>query len=224
MMADQMRLAFVHDWLTVPGGSERALEVMLGLYPQAALYAPVFDRRNFEDSPIAERGVQTSFIDRLPLSKTHHRWFMPLMPLAVEQFDLRGYDVVISGSHAVAHGVLTRPDQLHVNYVYSPMRYAWHMYHAGLTDARIGKGLKTWLARPLLHYLRLWDLAAAGRVDTFIASRFGRIYLLQPRNARIFTSPYRASCRISGSISLSKRLASLAIRWWWSAMGRNIPR
>jgi glycosyltransferase involved in cell wall biosynthesis len=170
MMADQMRLAFVHDWLTVPGGSERALEVMLGLYPQAALYAPVFDRRNFEDSPIAERGVQTSFIDRLPLSKTHHRWFMPLMPLAVEQFDLRGYDVVISGSHAVAHGVLTRPDQLHVNYVYSPMRYAWHMYHAGLTDARIGKGLKTWLARPLLHYLRLWDLAAAGRVDTFIAS------------------------------------------------------
>src|SRR5690606_33379322 len=98
---------------------------------------------------------------------------LPLMPLAVEQLDLAGYDLVLSSSHAVAKGVLTGPDQLHISYVHSPIRYAWDLQHQYLKESGLDKGLLSWPVRYLLHRLRLWDLRSAFGVDYFLAnSRF----------------------------------------------------
>ena len=102
--------------------------------------------------------MTTSFLQGLPVPKTRHRMFMPLMPLAVEQFDLSGYDLVISSSHAVAKGVITGPNQIHSSYIHSPMRYAWDLQHTYLAESGLARGVKSFLARVLLHYLRVWDM------------------------------------------------------------------
>src|SRR6478752_3196447 len=129
---EHLRVAVVHDWLTVYGGAERVLEQILALLPHAELFSLIDfvpeDQRAF----LGGRKVQTSFLQRLPLARKLYRHFLPLMPLAIEQFDLSGFDLVISSSYAVAKGVITGPDQLHVSYVHSPMRYAWDLQHAYL--------------------------------------------------------------------------------------------
>ncbi|BCZ94071.1 hypothetical protein TthAK1_06880 [Thermus thermophilus] len=122
-----MRVAFVHDWLTAYAGAEKVLEAALELYPTAPIYTLVYQQESFKGSRIAEHPVHTSFIERLPKGREKYRAYLPLMPLAIEQFDLSGYDVVISSSHAVAKGVLTRADQLHISYVHTPIRYAWDL-------------------------------------------------------------------------------------------------
>ena len=94
------------------------------------------------------------------------------MPLAIEQFDLSSYDLVISSSHAVAKGVLTGPDQLHISYVHSPIRYAWNLQHQYLKEAGLNRGMKGWLAKWVLHKIRLWDLRTANGVDSFIANSY----------------------------------------------------
>lgn len=164
-----MRIAIVHDWLVTYAGSERVLEQMLQCYPDADLFSLVDflppDRRGF----ILNKPATTSFIQRLPFSRAHFRAYLPLMPLAVEQFDLSGYDLVISSSHAVAKGVLVGPDQLHLCMCYSPLRYAWDLQHQYLREAGLDRGLKGWLTRWLLHRLRLWDSRTAHSVDRFIA-------------------------------------------------------
>ena len=162
-------VALIHDWLTSWGGAERVLEAVLEIYPQAEIFTLVYEPNLYENSIIARAPVTTSFIDRLPWAKTRWRTYLPLMPLAVEQFDLRGYDVVISLSNAVAHGVLSQPDQLHVNYIYTPMRYAWRLYHQYLETAGLDRGLRGALAKVILHYLRSWDYVASARVDQFVA-------------------------------------------------------
>jgi glycosyltransferase involved in cell wall biosynthesis len=114
--------------------------------------------------------VKTSFIQRLPYAKKKYRGYLPLMPLAIEQFDLSGYDLVLSSSHAVAKGVLVGPDQTHVSYVHSPIRYAWDLQHQYLREARLEHGPRSWAARMLLHYLRNWDARSANGVDRMIAN------------------------------------------------------
>jgi len=168
-----MKIAIVHDWLVTYAGAERVLEQMLVLYPQADLFAVC------DFLPEAERGFlrgkqpRTTFIQRLPFARRKYRGYLPLMPLAIEQLDLSGYDLVISSSHAVAKGVLTGPDQLHLSYVHSPLRYAWDLQHQYLREARLTHGLKSWLARWQLHKLRIWDQRTAHGVDHFVAnSRF----------------------------------------------------
>lgn len=165
----QARIAIVHDWLTVYGGAERVLEQMLACFPQAELFSTVEFVPESERHFLGGRRVNTSFIQTLPFARKKYRNYLPLMPLAVEQFDLSSYDLVISSSYAVAKGVLTGPGQLHVCLCYSPMRYAWDLQHEYLRETGLDRGLKGWLAKWLLHRLRIWDYRTANGVDDFIA-------------------------------------------------------
>jgi len=164
------RIAIVHDWLTTYAGAERVLEQLLRLYPQADLFAvcdfvPEGDRHFLQGrTPI------TSFIQKLPGARKRYRSYLPLMPLAIEQLNVSGYDIVISSSHAVAKGVLTGPDQLHVSYVHTPIRYAWDLQHQYLRESGLDHGLKGWLARLLLHRIRQWDTRTSNSVDVFVAN------------------------------------------------------
>ncbi len=164
------RIAIVHDWLTVYAGAERVLEQMLAVYPGAELYCVCDFLPPGERSFLQGRVPRTTFIQNLPGARKHYRSYLPLMPLAIEQLDLSAYDIVLSSSHAVAKGVLTGPDQLHVSYVHSPMRYAWDMQHQYLRESGLDKGLKGWAARWMLNKLRMWDLRSAFGVDVFLAN------------------------------------------------------
>lgn len=187
-----MKIAITHDWLVTYAGAERVLEQILHCYPGADLFSMVdflpSDKRGF----IQNKQVQTSFIQHLPFAKTKYRQYLPLMPLAVEQFDLSGYDLVISSSHAVAKGVLTGPDQLHLCMCYSPIRYAWDLQHQYLQESGLDKGLKGWMAKWVLHKIRLWDYRTANGVDGFIAiSHFikRRIWKVYRREAEVIYPP-----------------------------------
>ena len=163
------RIAIVHDWLVVYAGAERVLEQMLACYPDANLFSLVDFLPAGQRDFIGNRPVTTSFIQRLPKVRKKYRSYLALMPFAVEQFDLTDYDLVISSSHAVAKGVLTGPDQLHLCVCYSPLRYAWDLQHQYLREAGLERGIKGWMAKVILHYVRLWDVRTANGVDAFIA-------------------------------------------------------
>ena len=187
-----LRVAVVHDWLYMCGGAERVLEQILECVPHADVFS-LIDHLNGSDRDfLAGRSVATSFIQRFPFAKRNHRWLLPLMPLAIEQFDMSSYDIVISSSHAVAKGVLTGPDQLHVSYVHSPMRYAWDLQHDYLRESKLERGPKGWLIRWFLHRIRLWDLRTANGVDAFVAnSHFiaRRIWKVYRRDAEVIYPP-----------------------------------
>ncbi len=164
------RVAIVHEWLIDRAGSERVLEQILALYPDATLYTlidrmPAIDRARFPS-----RRTVTSFLDRWPGITRYFTRTLPLMPLAMQQFDLSGHDLVISSSHTVAKGVIVPPDALHLCYCHSPMRYAWDMQGVYLAQERLDRGLKGWLARALLHRLRLWDMASHQGADQIAAN------------------------------------------------------
>jgi glycosyltransferase involved in cell wall biosynthesis len=164
-----MRIAIVHDWLDTWGGSERVLAELLALFPTADLFALV-DFLSPTDRARLNRGsVRTTFIQRLPFARHHFRKYLGLMPLAVEQFDLHGYDLVISSCHAVSKAVLTGPDQLHVCLCYSPPRYAWDLQAQYLRQSGLDHGVLGWIARRTLHRLRLADLRASAGVDRYVA-------------------------------------------------------
>ena len=165
-----MRVAVVHDWLYVLGGAERVLRSILRCYPDADLFT-LFDVLPPESRAwIGYEQSRTSFLSRAPGIAKRHRHYLPLMPLAIEQLDLGGYDLVISSSYAVAKGVLTGPDQVHVAYVHSPMRYAWDLQHQYLRESGLTRGIKGMLARILLHRMRLWDSRTAHGVDAYVAN------------------------------------------------------
>lgn len=189
---NSVRVAIVHDWLVTYAGAERVLEQMLACYPEADLFSVVdflpANGRRF----IRDKHVRTSFVQNLPFARQHYRRYLPVMPLAVEQFDLSAYDLVISSSHAVAKGVLTGPDQLHICMCYSPMRYAWDLQHQYLRETGLDKGFMGWLVKWQLHRLRIWDLRTVNGVDEFIAiSRFiaARIRKVYRRESRIVYPP-----------------------------------
>lgn len=165
-----MRVAIVHEWLEHYAGSERVLEQLLIMYPQAALFAIVDFMPGAERVMLGGRRVQTTFIQNLPLARKYFRYYLGLMPIAIEQLDLSGFDLVISSNHAVAKGVITGPDQVHVCYVHSPMRYAWDMQAAYLRQGRMEGGARGLYARWLLHRLRNWDVRSAAGVDAFVAN------------------------------------------------------
>jgi glycosyltransferase involved in cell wall biosynthesis len=187
-----MKIAIVHDWLVTYAGAERVLEQMLNCYPEADLFSLVDFLPQGGRSFIKEKAVTTSFIQKLPKARTKYRSYLPLMPLAIEQFDLSGYDLVLSSSHAVAKGVLVGPDQLHVCMCYSPIRYAWDLQFQYLRESNLESGVKSWLARWLLHKVRLWDVRTANGVDHFIAiSHFieRRIEKVYRREASVIYPP-----------------------------------
>ena len=187
-----MRVAVVHDWLYVLGGAEKVLSAIMRCYPGADVFC-LFDILSDEDRQKAGLPkTHTTFFQRLPAVNRRHRLYLPLMPIAVEQLDVSGYDLVISSSYAVAKGVLTGPDQLHVAYVHSPMRYAWDLQHEYLRESKWGRGLKGAAARWILHKLRIWDVRTANGVNDFIVnSRFiaRRVHKAYGRSATVIWPP-----------------------------------
>lgn len=187
-----MKIAIVHDWLVTYAGAERVLEQILKIYPKADLFSMVDFIPKGKREFILNKSVTTSFIQKWPKAKSKYRSYLPLMPLAVEQFDLSSYDLIISSSHAVAKSVITGPDQLHISYVHSPIRYAWDLQHQYLRDSGLDKGLKGWVAKYLLHRIRKWDVGTSNRVDVFIAnSRFikRRIQKVYRRDSHVIFPP-----------------------------------
>lgn len=187
-----LRVAVVHDWLVVYGGAERVLEHILDLYPEADLFSLIdfvpAEQRHF----MRGKTPRTSFLQRLPGAAKHYRKMLPLMPMAIEQFDLSDYDLIISSHYSVAKGVLTGPNQVHVCYCHSPMRYAWDHYHEYLREMNLVRGLKSWFARWQLHHIRKWDALSANSVDDFVAnSQFvaRRIAKFYRRDAKVIAPP-----------------------------------
>jgi glycosyltransferase involved in cell wall biosynthesis len=165
-----MRVAVVHEFLYVFGGAERVLKAILDIFPDADLYC-LFDRL---DSAARQRigikDAKTTFLHKFPYIEKYHRLCLGLMPIAIEQLDLSQYDLVISSNASVAKGVITGPDQLHISYVHSPMRYAWDMQHNYLRDSNNHKGIRGIVARYLLHKMRIWDARTAHGPDYLIAN------------------------------------------------------
>jgi chain length determinant protein tyrosine kinase EpsG len=160
----------VHEWLVNHAGSEKVVEEILKIYPQADLFSVVDFLKPHERGFLQGKVAKTTFVQRLPGAEKRFRHYLPLMPLAMEQHDLSGYDLILSSSHAVAKGVLTGPDQLHVCYIHSPIRYAWDMQHQYLKESGMTSGVKGTVAKVLLHYMRLWDARTAAGVDQFLAN------------------------------------------------------
>lgn len=164
------KVAIIHDWLTTYSGAEKVLASILEMYPNADVFTLV------DFMPLSQRDflkghkVHTSFLQSWPWVKKKYRNYLLFMPLAIEQFDLTGYDLIISSSHAVAKGVITGPDQLHICYCHTPIRYAWDMQHQYLAEAGLLKGIKSYIARMILHKIRLWDARTSNGVNYFIAN------------------------------------------------------
>jgi glycosyltransferase involved in cell wall biosynthesis len=187
-----MKVAIVHDWLTAYAGAERVLSEILQIFPGADLFTVVDFMEGEQRTNLHGRTPRTTFIQRMPFARRRYRAYLPLMMVAIEQFDMSGYDLVISSSHAVAKGVLTGPDQLHISYVHSPIRYAWDLQHVYLREAGLGRGLRGLYARALLHYVRLWDHRTAHGVDHFIANSCfvaSRIWKTYRREAQVIYPP-----------------------------------
>lgn len=163
-------VAVVHEWLVDRVGSERVLEQILALFPEATLYV-LIDKMAPEDRQrFPSRRTVTSFLDRWPGITRYFTRTLPWMPFAVQQFDLSGHDLVLSSSHCVAHGVIVPPEALHLSYCHSPMRYVWDLQNTTLEHEGLGSGLKGWLARSLFHRLRLWNASSHHGVDHFAAN------------------------------------------------------
>jgi glycosyltransferase involved in cell wall biosynthesis len=183
-----LKTALVYDWLVTIGGGEKTLSAIFEEFP-APIHTLVKKDNAFAKTSFASADIHTSFLQKIPFSSSFYRYFLPLFPLAIEQFDLKSYDLVISTSHAVAKGVLTHPQQLHLCYCLTPMRYAWDLTHRYLEG--VG-GIQRTLARLALHYLRNWDIASLSRVDHFaaishyVAKRIKKIY---GRDAEVIYPP-----------------------------------
>lgn len=187
-----MRVALVYEWYTAYSGAERVNEQILALFPDADLYALVDFLPAGERNFIQNKPVVTSFLQKMPFAKKHFRKYLPLMPFAIEQFDMSPYDVVISSNHAVAKGVITGPNQLHICYCHSPVRYAWDLQHQYLKQANLERGLKSLWARYSLHKLRQWDYQSGARPDYYVAnSQFiaNRIRKVYRRDATVIAPP-----------------------------------
>ena len=165
-----MKIAIVQEWLVTVGGSDKVVKAILDVFPDADIYTLVAKKEVCDELGIPWEKVHTSFIQKMPLGTKKHRAYLPLFPFAIEQFDLRGYDVVISSSHCVAKGVLTKADQLHICYCHSPIRYCWDMYNEYLEESHLDKGFKSWLVRLMLHPIRQFDAIAGSRVDYYISN------------------------------------------------------
>ena len=176
-----MRVALIHDWLTGMRGGEKILEVLCELYPAADIFT-LFHQRGSVSPAIERHRIRTSFVQRLPLADSHYRHYLPLFPLAIEQFDLDRYDLVISASHCAAKAVAVPGRLPHLCYCFTPMRYAWDQFEAYFGPARVGPVASRWFYRPMLASLARWDASTAQRVTRFaaisrhVADRIRRYY------------------------------------------------
>lgn len=185
------KIAIVHDWFTTFAGSEQVVRQLLHLFPQAELFSLIDFLPERDRAFLNQKPIHTSFLQRMPLVQRYYRLYLPLMPLAIEQMDLSGYDLIISNCHAVSKGLISGPDQLHISYVHTPIRYAWDMQNEYLSLGNLG-GLMGIPARLILHYIRTWDAIAANRPDQLIAnSHFiaRRIQKAYRRSAQVIHPP-----------------------------------
>lgn len=159
------RVAIVHEWLTIPGGSEDVVIELLKMFPQAELFTTIYDPSPWPEL-IKERPVHASFLNRIPGARRHYPKLLPLMNRAFRSFDLSGFDLVLSSNHACAKNVRTRPGTLHVCYCHTPMRYAWE---EGFLEGEVGRVMRL-LLRPLLGWLRWQDLKGSRGPDVFVAN------------------------------------------------------
>ena len=186
-----MRTALIHDWLTGMRGGERVLQALCGLYPDADIFT-LYHRRGSVSPDIERHRIRTSFVQRLPMASTYYRQYLPLFPMAIEQFDLDAYDLVISSSHCAAKAVVAPGRARHLCYCHSPMRYAWDQFEAYFGPARTGRLASRWIYRPVLARLARWDAATAGRVHRFTANSAhvaGRIRRYYNRVATVVYPP-----------------------------------
>jgi glycosyltransferase involved in cell wall biosynthesis len=183
-----MRVAIIHYWLVNMRGGENVVEALCEMFPQAEIFTHVYVPEAVSET-IRKHKIHTTFIQRLPKAERLYQSYLPLMPLALQQLDLRDFDLVISSESGPAKGVVVSPDARHICYCHSPMRYVWDMYPDYLASA--GR-IKHWLMPPLIHYLRIWDYCSAGGVDQFVAnSRYvaSRINRYYRREARVLAPP-----------------------------------
>jgi glycosyltransferase involved in cell wall biosynthesis len=161
-----MKVAIIHYWLVGMRGGEKVVESLCRLFPSADIFTHVYDPDAASET-IKAHQIKTTFVGRLPFATKKYKSYLPLMPIALEQIDLRGYDLVISSESGPAKGVIPPSDALHICYCHSPMRYVWNMYH----DYRERAGLLTrWFMPPAAHYIRNWDALSASRVHEFVAN------------------------------------------------------
>jgi len=163
-----VRTAVVHDWLYTYVGSERVLESILRCFPVETIYTLVDFLPDDKRFYLNHVPVKCSFLQHMPWAQSLRRHYLPLMPLAIEGFDVSAFDLVISSSSSIAKGVLTNSEQLHICYCYSPGRYFWDLTHQYLHGSNLSSGVKGFIARMILHYLRIWDVSNSNRVDHFI--------------------------------------------------------
>jgi glycosyltransferase involved in cell wall biosynthesis len=163
-MKSKPHLAFILDALPSLGGAEKVLFTALEIYPQADVFTLIYNRQFFGETPLANRNIRTSYLNTIPFAQKHHRFFLPLMPRAIETFDLREYDAIISFNYAVAHGVCNLNGSSHLSYTYTPMRYAWTNINLDGTRTR-----KNPVVNHLINAFRKWDITAASRVHEFAA-------------------------------------------------------
>ena len=165
---DTIKVALVHDWLTGQRGGEKVLEVLAEIFPRAPIFT-LFHIKGSQAETVESRDIRTSFLQKLPFLEKKYRQYLPLFPLAVELFDMGGFELVISSSHCVAKGAIPPPDALHVCYIHSPIRYAWNQYFAYFSPEQLSFFSRL-LIPPVMHRLRVWDESSAARVDHFVAN------------------------------------------------------
>ena len=165
-----LKVAIVHEWFVNYAGSEKVVEQMIEVFPDADLFSIVDFLPDAQRGYLKSKKPKTTFIQKLPFAKTRFRNYFPLFPLAVESHNLNGYDLVISSSHMVSKGLIVNQDQLHICYCHSPCRYAWDLYHQYLVETGLQRGLKGFIAQYFLHKLRIWDQISTSRVHHFIAN------------------------------------------------------
>jgi glycosyltransferase involved in cell wall biosynthesis len=165
---DNLKVALIHDHLAQDGGAEKVLKVLADMFPEAPIYTLLYEKKN-ANKYFKNRHIETSIIQNLPGGIKHYQWYMPFMPMAVEFFDLKGYDLVISDASAFAKGVITSPETLHICYCHTPTRYIWSDTHQYINELKYNKYFKK-LISLVLNYIRMWDRMAADRVDKYIAN------------------------------------------------------
>lgn len=191
-MNRKLDVGIVGDWFVNYAGSEKVVSEFIKLYPDSAIYGVIDFLSDTNRKYFADKKINTTFIQKFPMASSYYQKYLPFMPLAIEQLDVSRHDIILSSSHAVAKGVLTGPDQLHISYVHSPIRYAWDLQHQYLKEAGLDNGLKSILVRLLLHKIRMWDTRTSNGVDHFVAnSKFiaRRIKKVYGRTADVIYPP-----------------------------------
>ncbi|MGL4394861.1 MAG: glycosyltransferase [Brevinema sp.] len=209
-----MKLALAHDWLVTMGGAENVLDEIVKLYPEAPIHTMFVDRKGIKKSPFADSQIVTSSLQKLPMIEKIYRKLPNLFPQAVEEFDFRAYDVVLSTSHAAMKGLITDAKTCHICYMHSPMRYIWDLTHEYLLQAKFPAPIE-WYTKKIFHQLRIWDVASSLRPDYLIANS----HFIKNRIQKVYR---RESTVIYPPVTLSEKVYTEKENYFVAA-SRHVP-